>query len=95
MSIKRRVRDPFSGHLVDPRQLMFDLLPCAVAGVSNGAVLSPPVGLEVSRDRSGRICRPRPGGPYRPALWPVYWVPPGTLPPVGDADYVRVSVPWR
>lgn len=94
MSISRRVREPLSGRLVDPRQLTFELPPCEAVGVSN-ALLSSSVGLARSGLRFDRVRRSRSGRPARPALWPVYWVPPGEVSPVGDPDYVRVAIAWR
>ena len=94
MSISRRVRDPSSGTLVDPRQLTLELLPCAAAGVFKDALLPPAERVEVTRLRSGRVRRSGPGRPLRPALWQVYWMPLGEVPPVGDPDHVRVAIPW-
>lgn len=94
MSISRRQRDRLSGILVDPRQLTLELPLCVAVGDFN-ALLPSSRCVAVSRLRSGRICRPRPGGPPKPSLWPVHWVPFGEVSPVGDPDYVRVAISWR
>lgn len=94
MSQSKRVRDPLSGNLVDPRQLILELHPCVADGDFNDALLSSDISM-AGRLRSGRVRRPWPGRPLRPAMWQVYWMPVGEVEAVGDEDYVRVSIPWR
>lgn len=93
MLIRRRVRDRLSGTLVDPRQLMLELLPCVAVGVSKDAVLSPAFGVAV-RLGSDRVCRSRSWRSTRPSVWPVHWLSIGEVAPVGDSDYVRIAIPW-